>query len=534
MRVPDPRPSAVARRLSRWGDDRLGAAGLARSVFNKVFPDHWSFLLGEIALYSFVVLILTGTFLAMFFTPSSHEIVYHGSYVPLRGITVSEAYRSTLDLSFDVRGGLLMRQLHHWAANLFVAAIVVHMLRIFFTGAYRRPREMNWFIGLLLFWLAFVEGFAGYSLPDDGLSGTGLRIADSIVLSIPLIGTWASFALFGGEFPGTLIIERLYIAHVFLIPGIIAALIALHLVLVVVLKHTQWPGPGRTEHNVVGHRMIPGFAGRSTGLFLCVFAVLALMAGLVQINPVWLWGPYQASAVSSASQPDWYVMFLEGSMRAMPAWEIRVHVAGHGYTVPPVFWAAVVLPGVLTVLAMAWPLVENRMHRDQQLHNLLQRPRDNPQRTALGVMAVAFFVVLTLNGVNDVIADKFDISLNAMVWAGRIGLLVIPPAAWFIAYRLCLSAQQHDRQTLFEGVETGLVVQSPSGEMSEVHQPVVSGEADEDTYQGGRVPVTPGDLGIVEPAPKGFFVSVEPAPRTKQLERDAQGAPADAEQEASR
>jgi len=401
-------------------DERLQAAGLLRRTFNKVFPDHWSFLLGEIALYSFIVLLLTGTFLALFFDPSMEEVPYNGSYTPLRGIMMSRAYATSLDISFDVRGGLIMRQMHHWAALLFMAAIVVHMMRIFFTGAFRKPRELNWIIGLSLFWLGFTEGFAGYSLPDDALSGTGLRIANAIVQSIPLIGTWTATSLFGGEFPGMAIVPRLYILHVFLLPGIILALIVVHLGLLVKQKHTQWPGPGRTEHNVVGIRMFPGFALKSGGFFMLVFAVTAFLGGLFQINPIWLFGPYQAAVVSAATQPDWYVMFLDGSSRLMPPWEIR---AG-GHTIPPLFWPAMVLPGILTVVPMLYPWIEARFTKDRRAHHLLQRPRDFPARTGLGAMAVTFYLVLTLSGANDVIADKFHISLNATTWAGRIGLFL--------------------------------------------------------------------------------------------------------------
>src|ERR1044071_2111230 len=229
-------------------DDRYKVATPLRGFLNKVFPDHWTFLLGEIALFSFIILLLTGTFLALFFDPSMQEVVYNGSYVPLRDVPMSRAYETALGLSFDVRGGLIMRQMHHWAALLFMAAIVVHMARVFFTGAFRKPRELNWIIGVTLFWLGFTEGFAGYSLPDDALSGTGLRIANAIMLSIPVIGSWVATSLFGGEFPGHLILGRLYIAHVFLVPAIIVGIIVAHMGLLVKQKHTQWPGPGRTEH----------------------------------------------------------------------------------------------------------------------------------------------------------------------------------------------------------------------------------------------------------------------------------------------
>src|SRR5690349_14177752 len=323
-------PAGSARAL----DERFQAATPLRRLLNKVFPDHWSFLLGEIALYSFVVLLLTGVFLSLFFDPSMNDVKYNGSYLPLKGIEMSQAYRSSLDLSFEVRGGLIMRQMHHWAALLFMAAIVVHMLRIFFTGAFRKPRELNWIIGVLLFWLGFVEGFAGYSLPDDALSGTGLRIAHAIMLSIPVVGTWVATSLFSGEFPGHAILGRLYIVHVLLVPGILLALITVHMGLLVKQKHTQWPGPGRTEHNVVGVRMFPAFAAKAGGFFMVVFAMIAPLAGLFQLNPIWLFGPYKGAVVSAASQPDWYVMFLDGSTRLLPAWEIRLANAGHTDKLP--------------------------------------------------------------------------------------------------------------------------------------------------------------------------------------------------------
>jgi quinol---cytochrome-c reductase cytochrome b subunit len=504
-------PGAVA----EGSDERLQVSTPLRRVFNKVFPDHWSFLLGEIALYSFIVLLLTGTFLAVFFDPSMADVRYNGSFVPLRGIEMSRAYETSLNLSFDVRGGLVMRQMHHWAALLFMAAIVVHMFRIFFTGAFRKPRELNWIIGVSLFWLGFTEGFAGYSLPDDALSGTGLRIASAIVLSIPVIGSWAATSLFGGEFPGTEILPRLYILHVLLIPAILLALITVHIGLVVKQKHTQWPGPGRTNHNVVGIRMFPGFALKGGGFTMIVFGITALLGGLFQINPIWLFGPYKAAVVSAASQPDWYVMFLDGSTRLFPAWEIRAF----GYTVPALFWPTVVLPGILTVLPMLYPFIEARLNKDKRAHHLLQRPRDVPNRTALGGMAIAFYVVLLLSGANDVIADKFNISLNAMTWGGRIAVLLAPPLAYYVTFRVCLGLQQHDREVLAHGVETGIIRRLPDGRFIEVHQPLGATDGHGHAaleYAGWTVPKKMNRLGAVAPAVKGFFVPIEkpgPAPQ---------------------
>src|SRR5256884_1069292 len=299
-------------------DERFQGATLVRRAFNKVFPDHWSFLLGEIALYSFIVLRLTGTFLGLFFDPSAREVQYDGTYTPLRGVMMSQAYNSTLNISFEVRGGLIMRQMHHWAALLFMAAIVVHMFRVFFTGAFRKPREANWIVGFLLFWVGFLEGFCGYGLPDDALSGTGLRIASAITLSIPVIGTWVTTSLFGGEFPGTVILDRLYITHVLLIPALILALITVHMALLVKQKHTQWPGPGRTNKNVVGVRMVPGFAIKGGGFFMIVFAVIAFLGGLFQINPIRPFGPYKASVASPPSQPALHALFLARLDRPLP------------------------------------------------------------------------------------------------------------------------------------------------------------------------------------------------------------------------
>ncbi|MEV4631580.1 cytochrome bc complex cytochrome b subunit [Micromonospora sp. NPDC049523] len=503
--------AAVPGKAAGEVDDRLQVATPLRALLNKVFPDHWSFLLGEIALFSFIVLLLTGVFLTFFFEPAMTEVTYNGSYAPLRGAHMSAAYASTLDISFDVRGGLIMRQMHHWAALMFMASIVVHMMRIFFTGAFRKPRELNWIIGTLLFWIGFLAGFSGYSIPDDGLSGTGLRIASAIMLSIPVIGSWVTSSIFGGEFPGDIIISRFYIAHVLLIPGLLLALITAHLGLVFKQKHTQWPGPGRTNSNVVGERMFPRYALKQGGFFMIVFGVIALLGGLFQINPIWLFGPYEAWVVSSASQPDWYVMFLDGSTRLMPSWQINLPI-GDGYVIPPLFWPTVVLPGILTMLPIFYPFIEARLNKDNKIHNLLQRPRDNPSRTALGAMAVSFYLVLTLSGANDVIADKFFISLNAMTWAGRIGLILVPPLAYYVTYRLCLGLQQHDREVLVHGVETGIIRRLPDGRFMEVHQPLA--DTDEHghgglEYVGWVVPKKMNRLGALGPAIKGFFYPIE-------------------------
>ena len=490
-------------------DDRLIVAGPLRRTLNKVFPDHWSFLLGEIALYSFVILLLSGTYLTFFFDASMREVVYEGTYAPLRGAEMSAAYESTLYISFDVRGGLFMRQLHHWAALLFVASIVIHLMRIFFTGAFRRPRETNWLIGVALLVLSFAMGFTGYSMPDDLLSGTGLRIVSAIILAIPVVGTWVHWAVFNGDYVGEFIVGRMYIVHVLIVPAIILALIALHLLILVKQKHTQFPGPGRTEHNVVGNRLFPAFAGKAGGLFFIVFGVCAALGGLVQINPVWLWGPYNPAQVSAASQPDWYVMFLDGSTRLFPAWDINLP---GNYTIPALFWPTLVLPGILFTLLALYPMIERKLTRDTASHHLLQRPRDVPVRTSLGAMAVTFYVVLMISGGNDVVAEKFDISLNAMTWIGRIGLVILPPIVYVFTYRICLGLQKHDREVLEHGIETGVIRRLPHGEFIEVHQPLGPVDAHghgELAYGGAPVPKKMNQVGGARRAIRGFFTPIE-------------------------
>ncbi|HJP66520.1 MAG TPA: cytochrome bc complex cytochrome b subunit [Actinomycetota bacterium] len=420
-------------RLFGWMDDRLHVARFTRSALNKIFPDNWSFMLGEIALYCFVILVLTGIYLSFFFTPSAREVVYHGSYAALRGQPMSEAYQSTVKLSFDVRAGLVFRQMHHWAALIFVGAVLVHLLRIFFTGAFRRPRELNWLIGVTLLLLVIFNGFAGYSLPDDLLSGTGLRIGYSIALAVPVIGTWIAFLLFGGEFPAPDIVARLFVLHIFLIPALIAGLLGAHLAILWRQKHTQFPGPGRTEENIVGSKLWPTYTARSIGLFAGVFALIAFLGGLAQINPIWLYGPFKPAAVTTASQPDWYMGWLEGALRLAPGW--RIHV--FGYTISEVFWPGAVLPTVTFVLLYLWPFIERWVTHDTAPHQLLDRPRNRPVRTAIGIGSLTFYVVLFLAGSQDIGAQRFATAIPTITQVLRVMLAVLPPVAAIIAWKMC-------------------------------------------------------------------------------------------------
>ena len=491
-----------------WLDDRFGGArGVRTYLLRKVYPDHWSFLLGEIALYSFIILLLTGTFLSFFFVPSMTEVTYHGSYVKLDGIKMSEAYQSTLRISFDVRGGLLIRQIHHWAADLFVASLMIHMLRVFFTGAFRKPREVNWLIGIGLFTLALIEGLFGYSLPDDQLSGAGLRIFEGVLQGgIPIVGTYLAYFLFGGPFPGHDIVPRMYVIHILLIPAILLALITAHIFIMFWQKHTQMPAKGNTERNVTGQPSYPYFIAKTSAWFMFIFGALALLSTFASINPVWLYGPYSPVAISSASQPDFYMGILEGSLRVMPAWEWNFlgHTITFSVLIPFIAPLTIVLGG-----AAVWPFFERWATGDKAYHHINDRPRNAPVRTGIGMAAVVFYGVLWVEGANDVVADKLQIPLYTVTWIARVAVIVGPIIAYFITKRVCLALQRKDRNELLHGYESGIIRQLPDGEFIEVHQPV--NEERLAVLEAKKVPAllpAPGsedDNGVPPPSARGML-----------------------------
>ncbi len=459
----------IAGSVANYVDERTGAAAWMKKNLNKIFPDHWSFLLGEVVLYSFIILLLSGTFLTFWFDPSQREVIYEGSYEPLKDLKMSAAYASTLHISFEIRGGLLMRQIHHWAALIFMSAMVAHLLRVFFTGAFRKPREFNWIIGVGLLTLGIVEGFIGYSLPDDLLSGTGVRIAQAIVLAMPVVGTYLAFFLFGGAFPGELFIPRIFTAHVLILPGIFLALITVHLMLVWYQKHTQYPGPGRTEKNVVGYPLLPVYMAKAGGFFFIVFGVTAFLSAVASINPIWLYGPYTPAQITAGSQPDWYMGWLDGLVRMFPPWETYVlgHTISWNILIP-----GLIIPGAMFTGMALYPFIESWITGDKREHHLLDRPRNVPNRTAIGAMALTFTLIALINGGNDIIATHFSLSINQIMWFSRIGIIVLPPLAFVITKRICISLQRADRQLVLHGRETGRLVRLPHGEFVEIHEPI--------------------------------------------------------------
>jgi ubiquinol-cytochrome c reductase cytochrome b subunit len=452
----------TVRGVSRWADERLGISKVATKNLKKVFPDHWSFMLGEITLYTFVILIITGVYLTFFYEPSAREVIYNGVYEPLRGTPMSAAYQSALDISFEVRAGLVMRQMHHWAALLFLAAMVMHLLRVFFTGAFRKPRELNWIIGVNILVLSMFNGLLGYSLLDDLLSGTGVRVAYNIALSIPIAGPWLADIVFGGPFPSKAIIPRFFALHVLILPAAIAGLLAAHLGLVWYQKHTQFRGPGRTEGNVVGSRLFPTYGAKAIGLFFLVTAVVALMGGIAQINPIWGFGPFESSqlaaAVTSAAQPDWYMAWPDGILRLIPGWETRVA----GFTIPNPFWGGVVAPGLTFTIMMLWPFIEARITKDKAAHNLLDKPRDRPVRTAFGAAVVTFYVVVTFAASNDVLSTIFFLAPETITLILRALVFLGPLAVFIITKRFCEELKGTDEHPAYPG-PSHVVTRTPEG-----------------------------------------------------------------------
>ncbi len=487
---------ALDRRFARgmrWSEQRLGASRGMKATLRYVFPDHWSFLLGEIALYSFIVLVGTGIFLTLYYIPSDSQVIYHGSYALLRGEEMSQAYKSVLDLSLNVPAGLLIRQVHHWAADVFIAAIVLHLCRIFFTGAYRKPRDLNYYIGLLMLMLAILEGFAGYSLGDDLLSGMGLAIAYSVAMSIPFVGAQFAYLVWDGPFPGSsAFLPRLEIVHVLLIPVGLAILITFHLAMIMRQHHSQFPGGGRRERNVVGTPMWPAYALRSIGLLLAVAAVLFLVGGLIQINPIWQWGPFHPYLSENGAQPDWYIGWLIGALRLMPNFELAI---GSHTIIPNPFWGGALFPLVVFGVLFAWPSLERRVTRDQRRHDLLDRPRDRPIRTAIGAAFLSWVVIVFAVGSTDRLFVNLSISYTAQIHFWRVGIWVLPILVFFITRSACRSLQRSQSHPLRSWRGT-IVRRAPSGQVE-----IIATSPDTDEARSTEPPVgtVPGRGGGSEP-----------------------------------
>jgi ubiquinol-cytochrome c reductase cytochrome b subunit len=404
------------------------AAGSARAALRRAYPDRWAFLFGEIALYCLVVLVITGLFLSVFYIPDVRgQITYQGPYAPLRGQPVTGAFNSVMRISFEVPAGLLVRQTHHWASLVFVAAVVLHLCRIFFTGAFRRPRQRVWVVGIAVLLLAMAQGLAGHSLPDDLLSGFSLQILWSAVLAIPVLGPEVAFLLFGGEAPSPEAIPRLFVLHTMLLPALLVGLLAVHLWRVV--RHRRHPEPVRRQ----GGRTLA-----SLGLLLLVAAVLTLLGGVAQINPVWQLGPSHPARATSPAQPDWYLAFLDGLVRLAPPWSFELF----GYTISELLGPALLFPAVAFGILTLWPWIERRLGGDHARHDLLDRPRDAPLRSAVGAAGLTMFLVAFLAAGNDILAVLLHLPLEAVTRLLQWLFVLGPVVAGLVTSSVCRSLRR--------------------------------------------------------------------------------------------
>jgi ubiquinol-cytochrome c reductase cytochrome b subunit len=434
----------MVRRAVAYLDRGTGASPLLRKALRYAFPDHWSFLLGEVALYAFIVLVATGVYLTLFFEPSLAKTTYHGAYEPLQGMRMSQAYKSVVDISYERNAGLLFRQTHHWAADVFVASVILHLMRVFFTGAFRRPRTLIWTIGLLMLFTSLLEGYLGYSMVDDLLSGMGLAIGYGVALSTPVIGGNLALAIWGAPFPGAHAFEsRMYIAHVLIFPALIGTLIALHLALIVRHHHTQFrTTPRATEKRLLGLPAFPSQTPRSLGLMLAVAALLFLLGGLVQINPIWQWGPYEVANGTNGAQPDWYLGWLIGALRLVPGFDVTL---GDYTLVGNPFWGGALFPLVVLLVLLAIPAAERRLTGDGSLHNLADRPRDAPRRTAFGMAFLTWVALIFIAGSADRMYVFLGLSYTGQIWFYRVASLVLPFVAYVVTKRVCLALQESER-----------------------------------------------------------------------------------------
>ncbi|QYC40949.1 Cytochrome b6 [Nonomuraea coxensis DSM 45129] len=411
---------------------------------------HWSFMFAEIAVWSFAVLLVTGAVLMVFYDPGMARVTYEGSYGPLRGLPVSRAFDSAMHLSLEVRGGLLVRQTHHWATLVFVAAVALHLLRMFLTGAFRRPRTRQWLIWVALLGLAMAAGETGNALPDDNLSGGSLWLILSVVQSIPVVGSWIRSLLFGPEFPGDQIIPVMYGLHL-VIPVVVAALLVVRELLVRRHGHSRFVAS------------LPARRGARPLMAAATAGMLIILGFGFQIAPVWLYGPAKPSQISAGSVPDWYMGFLDGALRIMPGWELTV---GGNTLSLAVLVPTLVVPGLFFTALAAYPAAERLLaaRRGRPLsRDALDRPRETPVKTGLAVAGVTFYGLLWAAAANDQFAHQFHLTVNAVTVFFRYAVLIGPVVAFAVTRWICLALRQAEREAAEHGVETGIIVRSPDG-----------------------------------------------------------------------
>jgi ubiquinol-cytochrome c reductase cytochrome b subunit len=436
--------------------------------------DRWAAAFGRIAVYSFAVALVTGVLLLPVFQPSMAPVVYHGSYRKLDGLRMSSAYQSVLHMSFDVRGGLLIRQVHHWSADLFVAAVCLRLIRVFFRGRFRLPDWLIW-VGLLL--VGTLAGWSGGILPDDMMSGGSLSVLAGVILSVPVVGTRLAALAFGGSIPGHVVIGRDYWLHVAVLPAVLGALLLLS-------YRSARPRavPARRVNPLARRR-------RLDPLLPFTAAALVMLGAVAQINPVWLFGPYQPGSISAGSAPDWYMGFLDGALRIMPGWEVPV---GGNVLALDVMTPAVILPGLFFTLVAAYPLLDGWVAGGRPLPRLLPpRPAAPANRAGVGVAAITLYGLLWAAAANDQIAYHLHVPLFTVTWVFRVLVLIGPALAFTLTRRISYALQARRRDEADHGIETGRILMTPEGGFTEIREKVVPAsklQQRPDLVEGARVP----------------------------------------------
>jgi len=427
-----------AKAVYDWFDTRLDLEN-GQKFLGKAFPAEDSFLLGEVALFCFLLLILSGVFLGFFFEPSTSDVEYEGSVQKFQGQEMPEAFVSVLHITYDVPFGMFIRRLHHWAAHLFVASIGLHMLRVFFTGAYRNPREPNWIVGTGLAALSMGAAYTGYALPFDEFAATATSIGYNLTISIPLLGDFLGQVVFGGEFPSSATIPRLYFLHVLVIPAAIAVGLAVHMAILIRQKHTEAPRDGDVtggrqpvdeddDDVIIGLPAFPNQAAVSAVVFFVTAATLSALSGLLPVHNVAEYGPNDPAATPELIMPDWFLMWVYGFLKLLPQISFDVgpaHINGE-------FVGGIVLPGLVFAAVAAWPFID----RTEPTH-FTADPLDRAWQTGVGVGAVAFIMIASIAGMNNILADQVLGTTTGVVNPIlTAALLVVPPVFGGITYLL--------------------------------------------------------------------------------------------------
>ncbi|WP_146418071.1 cytochrome b [Haloarcula hispanica] len=452
-----------AKAVYDWFDTRLDLEN-GQTFLGKAFPAEDSFLLGEVALFCFLLLILSGVFLGFFFEPSTSDVEYDGSVQKFQGEEMPEAFVSVLHITYDVPFGMFIRRLHHWAAHLFVASIGLHMLRVFFTGAYRNPREPNWIVGTGLAALSMGAAYTGYALPFDEFAATATSIGYNLTISIPLLGDFLGQVVFGGEFPSSATIPRLYFLHVLVIPAAIAVGLAVHMAILIRQKHTEAPRDGdvtggrqsvdeEDDDIIIGLPAFPNQAAVSAVVFFVTAATLSALAGLLPVHNVAEYGPNDPAATPELIMPDWFLMWVYGFLKLLPQISFNVgpaHINGE-------FIGGIVLPGLVFAAVALWPFID----RTEPTH-FTADPLDRPWQTGVGVAAVAFIMIASIAGMNNILADQvLGTTTNVVNPILTAALLVVPPIFGGITYLLLRDGEPTPSQESDVAADGGSVGDEP-------------------------------------------------------------------------